>query len=41
VCARVTVLSNGTPASCVRTLAMWHRLAEWLDTSTAPLSSRQ
>lgn len=31
VCGRVTVLSNGTTASCVRTVAMWRRLAEWVD----------
>jgi hypothetical protein len=31
VCGRVTVLSNGTAASCVRTVAMWRRLAEWVD----------
>jgi hypothetical protein len=30
-CGRVSLLSNGTPASCVRTVAMWRRLAEWVD----------
>ena len=30
-CGRVSLLSNGTPASCVRTVAMWRRMAEWLD----------
>jgi hypothetical protein len=30
-CGKVTLLSNGTAASCVRTLAMWRRLAEWVD----------
>jgi hypothetical protein len=35
-CGRVTVLSNGTIASCVRTVAMWRRLVEWVDVS--PLS---
>jgi hypothetical protein len=32
----VTVLSNGTMASFVRTVAMWRRLVEWVDVS--PLS---
>jgi hypothetical protein len=30
-CGRVSILSDGTIASCVRTVAMWRRLAEWLD----------
>ncbi len=30
-CGRVSLLSNGTPASCVRTVAMWQRMAGWVD----------
>ena len=30
-CSRVSLLSDGTAASCVRTVAMWRRLAEWVD----------
>jgi hypothetical protein len=30
-CGRVSILSDGTTESCVRTVAMWRRLAEWLD----------
>lgn len=30
-CGRVSLLSNGTPASCVRTVAMWRRMASWVD----------
>jgi hypothetical protein len=30
-CGRVSLLSNGTLQSCVRTVAMWRRMAEWLD----------
>jgi hypothetical protein len=30
-CGRVSLLSNGTLESCVRTVAMWKRLAEWVD----------
>ncbi len=30
-CDRVSLLSNGTMESCVRTVAMWRRVAEWID----------
>jgi hypothetical protein len=31
-CGRVSILSSGTTSSCVRTVATWRRLAEWIDT---------
>jgi hypothetical protein len=30
-CNRVSLLSSGTMESCVRTVAMWRRVAEWVD----------
>lgn len=30
-CGMVSLLSNGTHASCLRTVAMWKLLAGWLD----------
>ncbi len=30
-CDRVSLLSDGTLESCVRTVAMFQRLAEWVD----------
>lgn len=30
-CGRVSLLSDGTVESCVRTVAMWRRVAEWVD----------
>ena len=30
-CGRVSLLSDGTMESCVRTVAMWRRVAEWVD----------
>lgn len=31
-CNRVSLISDGTLESGVRTVAMWRRLAEWVDT---------
>jgi hypothetical protein len=30
-CGMVSLLSNGTSESCLRTVVMWRRLAEWVD----------
>jgi hypothetical protein len=30
-CGSVSLLSDGTAESCVRTVALWKRMAEWLD----------